>query len=146
MNKCYKSNTIARFLHNIAIKEDTWPVVVIPWQRDTMENGHWVCSKHWKKLFCFFSWELAVAWHPSQCCVYLLIAPQGRFTRWEWGNLAAKNPPRTTRVTPVAKTKSLSPSQNPFKQILNNRQSALRPDMKLRPVLSLVMDYIVKSW
>lgn len=33
MNKCYESNTIAHFMHNIAIKEDTWPVVVIPWQR-----------------------------------------------------------------------------------------------------------------
>lgn len=122
---CCKSNTTARILHKIAIKEDTWPLMVIPWRRHTVENGHRVCAKQWKKSFCVVSWEPAVAWHLPRFCVYLLIAPQARFTRWEcrrgrYGQKKQKNNPKNimgnTSGQSQEKKSKLKPYQTSPKQ------------------------------
>ena len=78
----YEINTIAQCLRKEPLR------TLGQWWRLLGRDGPWkmatgCAQNNGRNHFCVFSWELSLSWRLLQFCVYLLIASQGRFPKWE---------------------------------------------------------------
>lgn len=130
-----KSNTILHFLYEIGIKEDNlasgddslaetrrgkWPLGAL----ETMGEIS-------LRLLLGTSCGLALS-------TVLCLPPDSRSRENHEMRM------QTGEIWP-GKPREEVPSRNPVRQVQHNRKSSPRLDMKLRPSLSPVMDYIVKT-